>query len=172
MSQQSRTDLAAAIATIAVGGLFLYLARAIRTPKYQSAAEALVGPAMVPVIIALLIIALGVLLAVMVLLRPRRGPVVPEPADEDPSEFADFSPGALLRLAAVVAIGFAYIWLLGVLGYVLATALVLALMLVLFHNRPSLGMLLVVAGGAAVYYYLFIRLMGLYLPAGWLINIG
>jgi len=172
MTRQARSDLASAIAVIAVGAVFLMLAQQIRTPRYQSAAEAMVGPAMVPTAIAILIIALGALQAALVLLHRRKMRAAATPAEAEPSEFADFSPGVLLRLAAVVAIGFGYVWLLSVVGYVLSTAITLSLMLLLFRNRPSLGLLMAVALGTAAYYYLFIRLMGLYLPAGWLINIG
>lgn len=171
MTRQSRTDLVSAIAIMMVGAFFLMLAQQIRTPKYQSAAEAMVGPAMVPMAIAILIIALGALQVALALLSRGHRAGAAAPSDEEPSEFADFAPAMLLRLATVVAIGYGYIWLLSAVGYITSTAIVLTLMVLLFRNRPSLGLLLTILGGTAVYYYLFIRLMGLYLPTGWLISI-
>lgn len=170
MSRQSRTDLAAAVAVMLVGAFFLILAGQIHTPRYQTAAEAMVGPAMVPTIIAVLILALGALYAVMVLLRHKSGAA--EQPDGADVEFVPFTLPVLFRLAAVVAIGFAYVWLLPVVGYVISTGIILAIMLVLFGSRPTISLLAVVIVGTAIYYYLFIKLMGIYLPGGWLIDIG
>ena len=171
MTRQSRTDLAAAVAVMLVGGFFLMLARQIHTPKTQTAAEAMVGPAMVPTLIAALIVALGALEAIAVLMRRKTGAGSVRTVGE-PSEFAELSLPVVIRLAAVTGIGFAYVWLLSATGYAISTAITLAMLLVLFRSRPSLNLFILVAAGTAVYYYLFIRLMGIYDPNGWLISLG
>ena len=162
--RRSLTDTLAAVVVASVGIVFLLLARQIRTPAHQTAAEALVGPAMVPTIIAWLVIALGVAQLVFSLRGTATGG-----QDEG---IGDLSLVGVLRLVAIVVIGFAYVWLIGTVGYAIATAIVLVMLLALFGNRSVVQLVLVSLLGAAIYYFIFIRLMGVYLPAGRWINLG
>ncbi len=171
---QSRTDLIASVAVILTGIFFLTLARQIETSGYQTAAEALVGPAMVPTIIAALLIGLGALELGAVLLRHRSGKlsVKTAVANPDGDEFSEITVEVMVRIIATVCIGFAYVWLLSATGYIISTAITLAALLVLFGTRSVVKVALITLGGAAVYYGVFIWLMGVYSPVGWLVHLG
>jgi len=163
-----RFDFIVTLAVILLGVLFLVLAFQIDTPSRLSAAEALVGPPMVPIIISLLIITLGLLELAAVFMSVRSNET-PE-STEDSEEFEPFSRALVTRLALTVVIGFAYVWLLGAVGYLIASACALIALLVLFGTRSPVKILLISVIGAALYYFFFIRLMGVYDPAGWLIS--
>lgn len=75
------------------------------------------------------------------------------------------------RMAAIIAIGFAYIWLFSATGYLIATAIAMALLLVVFGTSSVGKVAVLTIGGTAAYYIIFIRLMGIYDPPGWLINL-
>lgn len=74
-------------------------------------------------------------------------------------------------MAAIIAIGFAYIWLFSATGYLIATAIAMALLLVVFGTSSVGKVAVLTIGGTAAYYIIFIRLMGIYDPPGWLINL-
>ena len=171
---QSRTDLIASVAVILTGVFFLTLARQIETSGYQTAAEALVGPAMAPTIIAALLIGLGALEMGAVLLRHRSGKLSAQTADTDTDsdEFPEISAEVMVRIIATVCIGFAYVWLLSATGYIISTAITLVALLFLFGTRSVVKLALITLGGTAIYYGVFIWLMGIYSPVGWLIHLG
>ena len=172
--RQSSIDLVASVAVMLVGIFFLILARQIETSVFQTAAEALVGPAMVPTIIAALLIGLGALALGTVLLRRRSGEPLLEMPDPSPNgdEFTEITAEVLIRTVITVCIGFAYVWLLSATGYIISTALALAALLILFGTRSAVKIALITVGGTAVYYGVFIWLMGVYSPVGWLIHLG
>ena len=172
--RQSRVDFISAIVVILVGLFFLILARQIKTSGFQTAAEALVGPPMVPLTIASLIIGLGVLELVAIILRHRNnaGEAEKDLADSAASEFSELSIQVIAKLAATLAIGIAYVWLLSATGYLISTAITLAALLALFGTRSVVKVTIIAVVGAAIYYFLFIRLMGIYSPVGWLVNFG
>ena len=171
---QSRTDLIASVAVILTGIFFLTLARQIETSVNQTAAEALVGPAMAPTIIAALLIGLGVLELGAVLLRHRSGKHLVETADtgSDDNEFSEITVEVMVRLIATACIGVAYVWLLSATGYIISTAITLVALLFLFGTRSAVKVALITLGGTAVYYGVFIWLMGVYSPVGWLVHLG
>ncbi len=169
---QSRTDLIASVAVILTGIFFLTLARQIETSVYQTAAEALVGPAMAPTIIAALLIGLGALELGAALLRHRSGKLSAQDADTDNDEFSEITVEVMVRLIATVCIGIAYVWLLSATGYVISTAIALGALLFLFGTRSIVKVALITIGGTAVYYGVFIWLMGVYSPVGWLVHLG
>ena len=174
MMRQSSTDLIAPVAVILVGLWFLILARQIETSVYQTAAEALVGPAMVPTAIAAMLIGLGALDLGLNLFRRRTDDPLPEPAVQGPGgdEFGQFSTEMMIRIVATVCIGFACVWLMSATGYIISTAITLAALLVLFGTRSPVKVSLITIGGAVVYYGIFIWLMGIYSPVGWLVHLG
>ncbi len=167
---QTRFDFIATFVVIATGVLFLVLAMQIETSGRRTAAEALVGPPMVPIIISSGIIILG-MLELLVLFRAQRKTKAPDlPPSND--EFAPLTWGLAARVFLTAAIGLMYVWLLSATGYLIATVCTLAALLMLFGTRSPVKILLISVIGAAVYYYFFIRLMGVYDPPGWLINLG
>ena len=165
---QFRTDLIASIAVILTGFFFLILASQIETSGYQTAAEALVGPAMAPTIISTLLIGLGALELSAVLLRHWSGKL----SAQDNDEFSEITVDVMVRLIATVCIGVAYVWILSATGYIISTAITLAALLFLFGTRSVVKVALITIGGTAVYYGVFIWLMGVYSPVGWLVHLG
>lgn len=172
--RQSSVDILTSVSVILVGIFFLLLAGEIRTSGFHTAAEALVGPEMVPKIIAWLIIGLGSLELISAALRRRAkdGDPVLKKSDDEDAEFSELSPKVLVRIGLAVGIGFAYVWLMTATGYLIATALVLAALLVLYGTTSIVKIGIIAICGGGVYYFLFIWLMGIYSPAGWLINLG
>ena len=74
-------------------------------------------------------------------------------------------------MAAVIFIGFAYIWLFSATGYLIATAITMASLLVAFGTCNAGKVVVLTIVGTAAYYTIFIWLMGIYDPPGWLINL-
>ena len=77
----------------------------------------------------------------------------------------------IFRTLALVVIGFAYIWLFSASGYMIATGITMAVLLVLFGTRNPAKVAIITISGTAVYYLIFIWLIGIYDPPGWLINL-
>lgn len=169
--KQSQSDFITAIVVIFIGLLFLILALQIDTPAFQTTAEALVGPSMAPIAIASLILGLGTLELVSTVLAGSNLGREAETNDNS-SEFTTFSVNMVARMMATVGIGFVYIWLLSATGYIISTAIVLGSLLVLFGTHSPGKLALLIFGGTAAYYFIFIQLMGIYSPVGWLLNIG
>jgi Tripartite tricarboxylate transporter TctB family len=168
MARDNAEFLSAAV-VVGVGIFSLYLAYTIKTFEE----EILVGPRLVPIAIAVLGISLGVLLfAVTWVGHVKSGKVV----DSKLSGISDgkqssLSKIAVLRMAAIIVLGFVYIWLFSATGYLIATAITMASLLVVFGIRPAGKVAVLTIGGTAVYYIIFIQLMGIYSPPGWLINL-
>ena len=164
-----KAEILSEAVVIGVGIFALYLAYSIET--YQE--EILLGPRLVPMAIAGLGIGLGVLqFAVSWARRVNSG----KAGDSTFSGAGDgkrpaLSKTSVLRMAAIIVIGFAYIWLFSATGYLIATTIAMALLLVVFGTRNAGKVAVLTIGGTAVYYIIFIRLMGIYNPPGWLINI-
>lgn len=162
-------EFLSAAGVIGVGIFSLYLACSIES--FQE--ETLIGPRLVPMTIAGLGICLGVLqFAIAGVSRVKKD----EAGDSTFSGTGDgkrpaLSKAAVLRMAAIIVIGFAYIWLFSATGYLIATATVMAVLLVVFGTRNVGKVAMLTIGGTAAYYLIFIWLMGVYNPPGWLINL-
>ena len=167
--ENDKAELLSAAVVIGVGIFGLYLACSIESFEENT----LVGPRLVPLMIAGLGIALGILQFVLIWMNQRRNDQEGSSTDTDANKGkrTPLSPKAVFRMAAVIMIGFAYIWLFSATGYLLATAAVLAPLLVVFGTRNAGKVALLTIGGTTVYYILFIQLMGIYNPPGWLINL-
>jgi putative tricarboxylic transport membrane protein len=77
--------------------------------------------------------------------------------------------GAAAHLWAGGVVGVAALYILAApfLGYVLALGLLIAATAMLFGMRPGPRLSLVAAGGAALFWVLFAKVLGVALPAGW-----
>ncbi len=172
--KRSSTEFIIAVVIILVGLVFLVLAWQIDTPVFQTTAEALVGPSMAPIAVASLILGLGTLELFSAMFAGSKVEHLGQEANihDSSSEFSPFSANMAARMATTVGIGFAYIWLLSATGYIISTAIVLCCLLVLFGTRSPGKIALLTIGGTAAYYFVFIRLMGIYDPAGWLLSVG
>jgi len=144
----------------------------IEASHYQSAAEAMVGPPLVPTVVSWLIIVLGSLEMAMALFSYKRSAQPSSSPEYDGHEPAHtvLSVPVIVRIVMTLGIGFAYVWLLSATGYIISTAIVLASLLLLFGTYGIGKITILTLAGTATYYLIFIRLMGVYDPTGWLIN--
>ena len=158
---RDKSEFFSAVVVVGLGIFFLLQAHAI-----DSFQEDLIGPRLVPMEIAGMIIGLGVLQFVVAWMGRNDAP-----KSGDDAGLPALSKPAIIRMAAIIAVGFAYLWLFEATGYLIATAIVLALLLVVFGTRSAGKVAVLTVGGATVYYILFIKLMGIFDPPGWLIDI-
>ena len=164
---RDKAEFLSAAVVVGVGIFSLYLAYSIQS--FQEGI--LLGPRLVPLAIAGLGIGLGVLqFTVAWVHRVKSGKAGDSTFSGDDKRPA-LSKTSVLRMAAILAIGFAYIWLFSAIGYLIATAIAMALLLIVFGTRNAGKVAVLTIGGTAVYYIIFIRLMGIYNPPGWLINL-
>jgi len=77
-----------------------------------------------------------------------------------------FRDSDLGKVTAVIAMGFVYIGLFHVLGYIISTMISMALMMLVFGNRKPLQIIVMSIVAAFAYDYVFMNLMGLYDPPG------
>ena len=121
-----------------------------------------VGAQGMPRILAFLLAGLAVLIVVRGLLAQRRQPVAAIGADD---EEADATPQRALGL---LAIAFAYVVLAPLVGYAVALAVLVASVAIYEGMRPSWRLALVAAGGAGVFWLLFVQFLGVEQPQSWL----
>lgn len=162
-----KDDYIVALAVAAVGGFFFYQASLI-----EFADDTLVGPRLVPMLTAGMIIGLAALIVAAghIMSNGRKAETFSVIGEGEP-ELAPVTKLALRRMASVIVGGFVYLFLFAAAGYLISTAVVLAALLVIFGNRPPLKVALLTIGGAAVYFFVFIKLMGIHSPPGWLIDL-
>ena len=159
---RTKVDLYVAAGTIVVGAFFLYQASLIDTLSDHA-----VGPSAGPLFLAVSMIGMGVLIGVSALYyNSRRGQVSDALHANEPDEDFGFRDSDLKRVAAVVALGFIYIFLFHALGYLISTLVVIPMMLWVFGNRRIGQIAILAVTGAVAYDYVFMNLMGLHDPAG------
>jgi len=168
MARDNAESLSAAV-VVGVGIIALYLAYTIETFEE----EILVGPRLVPMTIAVLGIALSVLQFTVTWVRHVKRDKASDSTNSgvNNGKQSAVSKTPVLRMAAIIILGFVYIWLFSATGYLIATAIIMASLLVLFGIRPAGKVAVLTIGGTAVFYIIFIRLMGIYSPPGWLVNL-
>lgn len=72
----------------------------------------------------------------------------------------------LLKISALLLLSIFYVWIIGKLGYLIATALVSPLILLLFGVRNPVGLLIAVIACPAIYHAIFFIALGVYPPYG------
>ena len=150
-------DTGVALGLLALAGLYWLGADQILISRL----EGIVGAQAVPKGLAVSLAILSILLIAQDLLRWRGATVVAGGEEGGPGR-AD----PHLRAAGMLLIGMAYLALVGTIGYLPAIAL-LVLATARYMGRPwSGGLILVALGGALLYYLIFVRLLGIPLPAG------
>ena len=115
------------------------------------------GPGGIPKILAAGIAGIGVLLIVGSFLLKKEGKGKPF-----------FTRGELLVTVALTAISVAYILLLPVLGYLIATPLLIASILVTLGRRKPLPVILISVVATLVLFLLFYSLLRVNLPLGFM----
>lgn len=176
-SYRSKIDLGVAAGTIAVGLFFLWQASEISIGM----ADDVVGPSAVPYFLAIAIIGLGLIIGAFAFFgaaggseasaEPAASTSVAGDAAKAETDAFGFRDSDLGRVFGVIAIGLVYIALFYAFGYVIATGLTLAMMMVVFGNRNLLVILGTAVVGALAYQYIFMGLMGLHDPPGLLFNL-
>lgn len=164
-----KSEILSVVVVVGLGIFYLYLAYSIRS--YEEGI--LIGPRLAPMAIAGLGIGLGVLQFTIAWVRHVKSGKAGDPTfyGTGKGKWPTLSKTAVLRMATVIIIGFAFIWLFSATGYLIATTIALAALLVVFGTRNAGKVAVLTIGGTAAYYIIFIRLMGIYAPPGWLINL-
>ena len=174
---RGRVDVGAGLATMAVGAFFAALAATISPDSYDA-----VGPRFVPALLAGAMLGLGALVALGGWRRvrgvsdvaPSVAPAASAPASDAAPTDDDFGfrGSDIRRVVQVIGCGVVYVALFWGLGYLVATAVAMLLMLLAFGNRSPLVLILVPIAAALAYQYTFVGLMGLYDPAGALVDLS
>lgn len=122
-----------------------------------------VGPAGLPILYATLLATLALALAAKALLRP-----LLLRAAADTAEKGAPSLGFILRRAAgVFAIGVGYLLIVPLAGYFVTLILVIAAMALFYGERASARLAATAVAGAAVFWALFVWLLGIPMPSLW-----
>jgi hypothetical protein len=167
-SQSAMRDLIGGIAAIAIGAGYLAMALGLR----ESALADAVGPAGFPKALAWAMIGLGAILVAQALWVARTRPAadaVPAPADDDLDAEARRSGAAgALRAAGMLGLGVGYLLIIPWLGYVPSVALLIIAAALYQGAALSWRVFAIGVAGALAYWLIFVRLLGIPLPGGWL----
>jgi hypothetical protein len=152
-------DLTCSLGLLCVAAIYYGLASGIG----RSALADEVGPTGLPVAYAVMLAGIGLALGAKVLfrtllLRARRGP---------PETGAGGVAFKLRRASGALAIGIGYIVIVPFLGYLVALSLVIATMLVYQGERPTPRVAAIAVLGAAAFWLLFDRVLGIPMPGFW-----
>jgi putative tricarboxylic transport membrane protein len=156
-----------ALAVGAVGIFFI-----IQSTYIETTQDDLVGPQLVPLLVSCLIAGIAALQILGLFVAGSRGEAGEAGDTSQAGSTAADRTSGILRMAAVVALGFAYIWLFSLLGYLVSTALVLGALLFVFGNRGAVRLVLLTLGGALIYYLVFIHFMGIQDSIGWHLDLA
>ncbi len=150
-------DLTCAAVLLFVAGSYYALASNIG----RSALADEVGPAGLPVVYALVLATIALVLAGQAVLRTLLLRAVDDSAPAG-------QPALVLRRAGgVFAIGIGYVLGVPLVGYFLALVLVIAAMALYQGERASARLATIAVAGAALFWLLFVRLLGIPMPALW-----
>ena len=122
-----------------------------------------VGPAGLPVLYAALLATLALALAAKALLRP----LLLRAAADTAEKGAPSLGFILLRAAGVFAIGVGYLLIVPLAGYFVTLILVIAAMALFYGERASGRLAATAIAGAAVFWVLFVWLLGIPMPSMW-----
>ena len=150
-------DLTCAAVLLFVAGSYYALASNIG----RSALADEVGPAGLPVVYALVLATIALVLAGQAVLRTLLLRAV------DDSAAAGQPTLVLRRAGGVFAIGIGYVLGVPLVGYFLALVLVIAAMALYQGERASARLATIAVAGAALFWLLFVRLLGIPMPALW-----
>ena len=150
-------DLTCAAVLLFVAGSYYALASNIG----RSALADEVGPAGLPVLYALVLATIALVLAGQAVFRTLLLRAV------DDSAAAGQPTLVLRRAGGVFAIGIGYVLGVPLVGYFLALVLVIAAMALYQGERASARLATIAVAGAALFWLLFVRLLGIPMPALW-----
>jgi hypothetical protein len=162
--QSALKDLAGGVAVLLIAGLYYWATGNIA----ESSLSDDVGAGGLPRILAIVLAGLGVVLTLRAIqagaLVPAGKVAAPPTPDDDDQEAG--SP--LRRALGFLAFGAAYIVLVPVIGYLPAVALLIG-SVALYEGAPRNWKTVAIAlGGALLYWAIFVKLLGVRQPSGWL----
>jgi putative tricarboxylic transport membrane protein len=145
---------------LAAAGIYWHAAGTIR----HSSLDDSVGAAGVPNALAVALACLALLLILRAfVLSARQAPRTVEAADE---ARPDDAPRAHFRALGMLMLGVLYLLIVPVLGYAVSIAVLLAAVALYNYRKPTLELALFAVLGSAAFYLLFVRILGIPLPAG------
>jgi putative tricarboxylic transport membrane protein len=150
-------DTSVALGLIAVAGLYWLGADQIMVSRL----EGIVGAQAVPKGLAVSLAVLAMLLIAQDVLQARRtaGPIGDEESEVRGTH-------AHLRAAGMLLVGVGYLALVGTIGYIPAVVGVVVATALYLGQSLSTRLVLLAVGLALLYYLIFVRLLGIPLPAG------
>ena len=162
---RTHRDALAAVVALAIAGFFLYEARLV-----ESSQEDLIGPRLVPSVFAIIAMMLAFLQFVTAFASRTDPPPIAVSADTDVrDELAGFG---WVRILLMFAVGAFYIWFFEAVGYIVSSLVVFLLLFFLFGRRNIGAIVLLTIGGTIAYYLIFVKLMGMHDPPGWLLDLS
>jgi hypothetical protein len=145
---------------LAAAGIYWHAAGTIR----RSSLDDSVGAAGVPNALAVALACLALLLILRAfVLSAWQAPRTVEAVDE---ARPDEAPRAHLRALGMLVLGVLYLLIVPVLGYTVSIAVLLAAVALYNYRKPTLELALFAVLGSAAFYLLFVRILGIPLPAG------
>ncbi len=161
---RAKVDLGVAAITVAIGAFFTYQVSLIEAVQVDA-----IGPQLLPYFLSISMIVLGVWVGIASLYfnaQPKGSEEESDAAHAAAEENFGFRDSDLGKVFAVIAMGFIYIGLFHILGYLISTIISMALMMLVFGNRKPLQIIVMSLAAAFAYDYVFMNLMGLYDPPG------
>jgi hypothetical protein len=165
-------DLIGGVAAIVIGAGYLAMAMGLR----ESALADAVGPAGFPKALAWTMIGLGLILVAQAVWALRRSHaahapagVAPAPTDDDlDAQARRAGLAGALRAAGMLGLGIGYLVVIPWLGYIPSVALLIIAAALYQGAALSWRVFAIGVAGALAYWLVFVRLLGIPLPGGWL----
>lgn len=165
MSQRyvTKLELGVAAVLVLVGVFFIYQASFIRPVPNDP-----IGPKVLPMFLSISLVLGGVMIALGALFK--RQPETAGSEIELPSGYG-FRESNIGLIFAVIGCGICYVVTFWAFGYFVATFVSVILIMLTFGNRNLLLILAIALGVAVVYQFVFMGLMGLFDPAGEILDL-
>lgn len=166
-----RRNLVTGLCALLLGAGYLAMAMQLRTSALADA----VGPAGVPRVLGVLMMAFGAILSVQALQAGRRAPksafaaaaltggAAPEP-DGDEAETVGLA--GIAKAAGLLAIAIAYLLIVKTVGYLVAVCALFCAASIYGGTKVSWRVFAISIGGALVFWILFVEILGIPLPGG------
>lgn len=148
-------DFVAGLIAILLGSVYLFFAFKQRV----SALADTVGPAGMPKVLGILMLSLGIILCIQSALHTMKTTV------SDRLEWQGEGKG-LLRALGLICLSISYLVMVGILGYVISIAILLALVAVYLGAQLNWRLAIIASGGALILWSIFVLLLDVPMPSG------
>lgn len=161
-----RRNLVTGLCALLLGAGYLAMAMQLRASALADA----VGPAGVPRVLGVLMMAFGAILSVQALLAERRAPKSAL-ADGTASEAAGDGSATvglagIAKAAGLLVIAIAYLLIVKTVGYLVAVSALLCAASIYGGTKVSWRVFAISIGGGLVFWILFVEILGIPLPSG------